>query len=205
MIAPCSHRNSKRFGKTKSGEQRFRCLDCGKTYTDSTRRLAGMRIGSEKAAQIISMLCEGVSVRATSRLTDTDLHTILDLLVLVGTRCKQFLDRELVGVLVDDIQVDEVWQFIFCKERTAERNGWAGAPVGDSYCFTAVERTTKLAVAWHLGRRSPEDTDRFCGKLRTATNGRFQNFDRWIRTLQNVCSSPPWGRGRLRRDREGIR
>ncbi|HEV2970013.1 MAG TPA: hypothetical protein VGY55_08485, partial [Pirellulales bacterium] len=52
--------------------------------------------------------------------------------------------------------------------------GYVGGPVGDSYCFTAVERTTKLVVAWHLGRRTPNDTDQFCGKLRTATNGRFQ-------------------------------
>src|SRR5258708_4267618 len=109
MIAPCSHRNSKKFGKTKAGEQRFRCLDCGKTFTESTHRLAGMRIGTDKAAKIIAMLCEGMSVRAASRLTNTDLHTILDLLILVGGRCKQFLDRELVGVLVDDVQVDEVW------------------------------------------------------------------------------------------------
>src|SRR5437016_4477199 len=114
MIAPtCQHARAKKFGKTASGEQRYRCLDCGRTFTASTRQLAGMRIGVEKAAGILAMICEGVSVRATSRLTDTDPHTIIDLLVLVGERCKTFLEKAIASVIVDDVQCDEVWQFIY--------------------------------------------------------------------------------------------
>ena len=174
MIARCNHANCKKCGKTKSGTQRFRCCDCQKTFTESTNRLAGMRIGTEKAVQIISMLCEGMSVRATARLTDTKVNTILDLLVLIGNRCKRFLEIELLNVMVDDVQIDEVWQYIFCKQKTAERKGWCAEPVGDSYTYTAIERNTKLAVAWHFGHRTAEDTEIFCAKLRVATRGRFQ-------------------------------
>ena len=30
---------------------------------------------------------------------------------------------------------------------------------GDAYCFTALERTTKMIITWHLGKRTPADTD----------------------------------------------
>ena len=38
----------------------------------------------------------------------------------------------------------------------------------------AIERTSKLILAWHLGRRTAEDTELFTEKLDQATSGRFQ-------------------------------
>ena len=32
-------------------------------------------------------------------------------------------------------------------------------------CFVAIERNTKLVLAWHLGRRSDDDTMKFTGLL----------------------------------------
>jgi IS1 family transposase len=37
-----------------------------------------------------------------------------------------------------------------------------------------MERINKLALAWHLGRRTDADTKKFTEKLKTATTGRFQ-------------------------------
>ncbi len=45
---------------------------------------------------------------------------------------------------------------------------------GDAYCFTGIERSNKLLVAWHLEKRSEEDAQEFSYKLRDATNGCFQ-------------------------------
>jgi transposase-like protein/IS1 family transposase len=171
----CRHQRRKKCGLTKAGTQRFKCLDCGKKFTESTQSLAGMRIGLDKAERIISLLCEGMSVSATARFTDTDPHTILDLLAVVGERCKQFLDRTIVSVPAKEVQCDEIWQFVYCKRRTAEKlekSGLTGR-AGDSYCFTAVERSTKLIMAWHLGRRGIDDTIQFARNLRRAASGRF--------------------------------
>ncbi len=49
-----------------------------------------------------------------------------------------------------------------------------GNDCGDAYTFLAIERDTKLILAWHVGRREPEDTAWFSEKLRIATTGRFQ-------------------------------
>ncbi len=173
MIATtCKHDDRKKHGKDAKGNQRYRCRDCGVTFIEETNILAGMRIGLDRAEMIIKCLVEGMSVRATARLTDTDPHTIIDLMMLVGDRCKQFLDRELKDVVCDDIQIDEVWQYIGAKQKTAKHKE-LGDEKRDSYCYTAIERNTKLLVCWHFGKRDSYHTEQFCEKLRDAVAGRF--------------------------------
>jgi hypothetical protein len=46
--------------------------------------------------------------------------------------------------------------------------------IGPAKRCTGMERTSKLILAWHLGRRTAEHTLEFTEKLRTATTGRFQ-------------------------------
>lgn len=53
-------------------------------------------------------------------------------------------------------------------QKTKNRLG-KGDEAGDAYCFVAIERYTKLILAWHLGRRTTEDTELFifehCGYM----------------------------------------
>jgi IS1 family transposase/transposase-like protein len=172
IVATCQHENRKKNGITKAGTIRYRCKDCGKSWTESTATLGGMRISIDRAAKIIGMLCDGASVSATSRATDTDAHTILDLLLYVGPKCQDYMQQNIKGVFVDEIPCDEIWQFVFCKKATAARMKYVGG-CGDSFCFTAIERTTKLLVAWHFGRRTEQHTDQFMAKLDAATIGHF--------------------------------
>src|SRR5262245_13193390 len=69
IVATCEHKNRRTNGKTKAGAIRYRCKDCGKSWTESTSTLGGMRMGLDRAAQVIELLCEGMSVRGTSRIT----------------------------------------------------------------------------------------------------------------------------------------
>lgn len=38
--------------------------------------------------------------------------------------------------------------------------------IGDAYTFVAIERHSKLVIAWHLGRRTSRDTLAFTEKVR---------------------------------------
>jgi IS1 family transposase len=168
-----------KWGKTKAGTVRYRCKDCGKMLTESTEMFGGMRIGIDKAAQVIELLCEGMSVRAAARISGVSLPTILDLLLYVGPKCDEYMQQNIKDVFVDSIQVDEIWQFVFCKRATAKREKYVGG-CGDSFCFTAIERTSKLLVAWHMGRRTEQHTDQFIRKLEAATYGHFHiSSDGW--------------------------
>jgi IS1 family transposase len=69
--------------------------------------------------------------------------------------------------------VDEIWGFVGKKEGHKSEDD--GAELGEAYCFIGMERTSKLVLAWHLGKRTVKSTDTFIGKLAYATsNVRFQ-------------------------------
>lgn len=126
----------------------------------------------EKAETVIRLLAEGNSIRSIERITGMHRDTILRLLALVGERCERMLEDKIRNVSVSDVQCDEMWGFVGCKERmkTADHP----ATFGDAYCFVAIERKTKLVLAWHLGRRSARDTVAFTEKVDAATTGHFQ-------------------------------
>ncbi len=170
---PCQHTDRKRHGRDRHGNQRFRCKTCGKTWVMERRVLGNLRIPLDRAVLCLRMLVEGNSIRSVERITGTNRNTIVDLVTFVGERCGWFLEDAIRKVPVEEVQADEIWGFVGCKKKTAEKKGY-GEEFGDAYCFTAIERHTKLLLAWHLGKRTGNDTERFARKLRNATPGRFQ-------------------------------
>ena len=63
------------------------------------------------------------------------------------------------------MQADELWSFVYCKEKTRKRLSLPLATHGDMYCFVGMERHNKLALAWHLGNRELESGRQFTAKL----------------------------------------
>jgi transposase-like protein len=67
----CCGGESRKFGRFQNVNrivQRFQCVRCGKTFSES-QPLDNLRTEHEKVVQIIKLLVEGVGVRATARLT----------------------------------------------------------------------------------------------------------------------------------------
>ena len=175
MLCPTCQTAGRKFGKDREDNQRFQCVTCRKTYSARPASpLGSMRLDMGKATQVLQLLLEGMSVRAAMRVTGVNRNTILDLLVHVGGRSEVMLEDRLKAIPVADVQVDEVWGYVFCKEKTRTRKYEGAEEVGDAYCFIGMERTTKLILAWHLGRRSAEDTHEFARKLAGAVSGQFQ-------------------------------
>jgi transposase-like protein/IS1 family transposase len=161
-----------KFGKDRNGYQRFRCRQCSRTFTEPHNgHFFGMYTPSEKTALILKMLVEGVSVRSVERLTGVHRDTILRLLVLAGERCEQLLESRIRQISVRDVQCDEIWGFVGCKEKNNVDDDPAR---GDAYCFVALERNSKLIVTWQLGRRTTRDTVAFTEKINEGTKGHFQ-------------------------------
>jgi transposase-like protein len=94
IVAVCQHEKRRTNGTSASGATRYRCRDCGKSWTESTELFDGMRIGLDRASQIIEMLLEGLSISTVARLTGTKAHTIIDLMVLVGQRCERYMQEQ---------------------------------------------------------------------------------------------------------------
>jgi transposase-like protein/IS1 family transposase len=165
---------TRRFGRNRNGSQRYRCDTCRRTFTDeASRPIDRRRLDPAKLVFCLRLLLEGNSVRSVERLTGVHRDTVIDAMVEVGERCERFLDRVVRLLPVVDVQADEIWGFVGCKEKTRIRQGY-GEAKGDAWCFVALERFNKMVLAFHVGKRSPQATLAFADKLRHATSGRFQ-------------------------------
>jgi len=175
MQCPTCQQEGRRFGKDRSGNQRYQCLACRKTFSDRPAKPLGeMRLPLDKALQCLELLAEGNSIRATSRISGVAKDTIITLLVSVGEQCAAFLHDRLVAIDASDVQVDEIWGFVGMKEKTKTRKGLRAEELGDAYCFVAIERTTKLVLAWLLGKRDRVNTEAFMEDVKASTRGRMQ-------------------------------
>ncbi len=107
----------------------------------------------QKRAQILGMLCEGMSLRATSRLADVSINTVTKLLVDVGTACAAYQDGALRNLNCKRVQVDEIWSFTYAKAKNVKTAVAAPEGAGDTWTWTAIDADSKLIVSWLVGGR----------------------------------------------------
>ncbi|MCA9030533.1 MAG: IS1 family transposase [Planctomycetaceae bacterium] len=172
MNCPKCKKNCSKHGKTRDGQQRYRCRQCKLTISEP-KPLAGSQVDLKQASMALRMLLEGMSMRATSRLTGMDKNTIQRLMEKAGNQCLKFMRENMTSIAASDIQCDEVWSFCQMKEKTAEAKG-KPENAGDAYTFTAIDRQTKLLITFHIGKRCPADAEEFADKLAACVTGRPQ-------------------------------
>jgi len=132
------------------------------------------RVDRRTRAQILQLFVEGMSIRATCRVTGISKPTVTKLLTDIGPVVAGYQGQVMRGLRCQRVQVDEVWTFVGMKARKVpeERRGEFG--IGDVYTFTAIDADTKLAPTWLLGRRDIETARRFLLDLGRRVEGRFQ-------------------------------
>lgn len=147
-----------------------------------------MRISLDRAEMCLKLLLEGMSIRSVQRITGLHQETILNLITLAGERCEKLMRDRIKGVAVKDVEADEIWGFVQCKNRHKLHKGITDPKVGDAYTWLGIERNTKLILAWHLGQRDMTDCETFTEKLHEATQGRFQLTTDGFRPYENAVS-----------------
>src|SRR5437773_8740772 len=75
-----------------------------------------------KRVQILSMLCEGVSMRSISRMADVSINTVTKMLVDAGQACLAFHDTAVHGVNTKRVQCDEIWSFTYAKQKNVPKS-----------------------------------------------------------------------------------
>lgn len=123
----------------------------------------------EKQTEVIAALTEGVSVRATARLTEVNRNTVLSLGRRVGEGCAILHDRLMRGVQVPRIELDEVWSFIGKKQRNRKPDD--PVELGDCYVFTALAGSAKAILSYRIGKRDGENCRAFLADLRERVLG----------------------------------
>ena len=107
----------------------------------------------EKRVQILSMLCEGSSMRSVSRVVDVSYNTVAKLLVAAGEACWLYHDQTVRNVKAARIQCDEIWSFCYAKQANVATAKAAPEEAGDVWTWTALDADSKLIVSYLIGGR----------------------------------------------------
>jgi hypothetical protein len=107
----------------------------------------------ETRIQILNMLCEGSSLRSISRITGASINTVSKLLEDAGEVCAAFHDEHVRGVKAKRVQVDEIWSFVYAKDKNVAAAKAAPDGAGDTWTWTALAAESKLIVSFFVGGR----------------------------------------------------
>lgn len=109
-------------------------------------------LSTAKRSQVIAALVEGNSINATCRMLGVGKHTVLRLLVDAGCACAAFHDANVRNLRVTRAQCDEVWSFIYAKQKNVTPEQMAKG-AGDCWVWTAIDADTKLIISYMIGDR----------------------------------------------------
>lgn len=117
------------------------------------RTVDGMnQLPLEARARILNCLVEGVSIRATARLCDVAINTVVKLQIEAGEAASALQDRLFRNLGCRRLECDEIWSFVGAKEKNTsaakKAQGW-----GDVWTWTAIDADSKLIPCWHVGDR----------------------------------------------------
>ncbi len=132
------------------------------------------RLSTQKRSQIVGCLVEGMSIRATCRVTGAAKNTVTKLLVDLGTTCSDFMHEALRELPCRRVECDEIWSFCHAKAKNVppEHEGEWG--YGDVWTWTAIDADTKLVPTFLIGRRDTADAYRFMTDLAGRLKHRVQ-------------------------------
>ena len=125
-------------------------------------------------AHILHLLCEGMSIRAITRLTGASKNTVAKLLIDAGKACADYHDANVRNVKAARIQVDEIWSFTYAKQKNVASAKAAPEEAGDTWTWTALDADSKMIVSYLVGSRDAEYAMWFMDDLAARLANRVQ-------------------------------
>jgi IS1 family transposase len=132
------------------------------------------KLSSSRRAQILGMMVEGVSIRAISRMTGASINTVVKLLADAGNACLEYQDRLMVNLPCKRIQADEIWSFVYAKQKNVPQEMRGQFGIGDVWTWTALCADTKLVPCFHVGTRDADAAWLFMRDLASRLTSRVQ-------------------------------
>ena len=132
------------------------------------------RLDRKERAAIIRALVEGNSLRSTTRITGRSINTVSKLLVDLGKACTAYQIEHLVDLPSTRIECDEIWEFVYAKNRNVPDEHRDEFGYGDVWTWVALDPDTKLVASWLVGRRDGPDAMDFLLDLAPRLRNRVQ-------------------------------
>ena len=104
--------------------------------------------------QVVKALAEGNGVRGISRIFDIDKNTVLQYLKKAAFQCRRVTNHFIQNIHVDELQLDEMWGFVYKKEKNLTEEEYESCLEGDQWCWIAIDTCTKVIVQYEIGKRT---------------------------------------------------
>jgi IS1 family transposase len=127
-----------------------------------------------KRAQLISVLVEGNSLRATARICDVAFNTVLKFVPEIGQACAEYQDKAFLNLKCKRIQCDEIWSFCYAKQKNVPEDKQGIFGYGDVWTWVAMDAETKLVPSFMVGRRDAQTAKIFIDDLASRLANRVQ-------------------------------
>ena len=123
----------------------------------------------DKQIEVIAALCDGLGIRAVSRITGVNRGTVGSLALRMGRGCAELHDRMMVGLHVNRCELDELWSYVGKKQKNVTQRELAAK--GDAYTFVALAASTRAIISYRTGKRDTDNTMEFIHDLRERVIG----------------------------------
>ena len=113
-------------------------------------------------------------MRATARIADVAFNTVDKLFIEAGQACAAYQDKTLRNLPCKRVQLDEIWSFVYAKQKNVATAKSAPEDAGDVWTWVAIDADTKLVPSWRIGDRSSETGLAFVDDLAKRLANRVQ-------------------------------
>ena len=132
------------------------------------------KLAFETRSQILHLLCEGQSIRAVTRVTGVSKNTVTKLLTDAGKACTAYHDENVRNVEAKRVPVDEIWSFVYAKQRNVATAKRLDLAYGDVWTWTAIDADSKLILSYLVGGRDSDYAIGFMDDLCSRITNRVQ-------------------------------
>jgi IS1 family transposase len=131
-------------------------------------------LNKTKRTQLISVLVEGNSLRATARICDVAFNTILKFIPQIGKVCADYQDKAFRNLKCKRVQCDEIWSFCYAKQKNVPQEFQGVFGYGDVWTWVAMDAESKLVPSFMVGRRDAQTAKMFIDDLASRLANRVQ-------------------------------
>ena len=132
------------------------------------------RLPKQTRVIILKMLAEGNSIRATSRMAGVSVNAVLRLFAAAARFSSEYQDQRIRRLDCQRIQLDEIWGFVYAKQKNVARAKAAPPQAGDVWTWVAIDPDSKLVASWRVGDRTQETATEFVQDLEGRLARRIQ-------------------------------
>jgi len=115
---------------------------------------------------VIKTVCEGVGIRSISRIFNIDKDTVCRYIDKAAKHCKMVHGYFLRDLDVEECQLDEMWSFVYKKEKNLKEMEKMQKGLGNTWIWIAFDTVNKIVIAKEIGKRNQESAYQLLKKVK---------------------------------------